>query len=247
MEQNETTSPLSHIGPLDKKERRVLGVLIEKALTTPEYYPLTLKALTTGCNQKNNRSPLANYDEYDLEETIDKLRSRGLLASVQTAGGRTERYRHLLRDQTGWGQKPLAIMAELLLRGRQQTGELRTRASRMAALESLDELREELEKLMSSGYVQSNGELQRRGIEVDHLLYHATENKTLDYQAAPPETARTETASDTGEETGTPATSRPRTAPAQEVLELQEKVEELQATVLSLSERIAEIERQLGI
>ncbi|HCS52461.1 MAG TPA: DUF480 domain-containing protein, partial [Planctomycetaceae bacterium] len=74
---DENDGDIQFLGALSKKERRVLGVLIEKSLTTPEYYPLTLKALATGCNQKSNRDPISNYDEFELEDILDGLRQRG--------------------------------------------------------------------------------------------------------------------------------------------------------------------------
>jgi len=254
MDQNDDQTKLSFVGALTKKERRVLGVLIEKSLTTPEYYPLTMKALTTGCNQKSNRSPLSNYDEYDLEEILDGLRERGLVSSVHSAGGRAERYRHLLRDSTGWNNRKLAIMGELLLRGRQQTGELRSRASRMAPIESLDELRDELAELQATGYVQATGDLKRRGIEVDHALYLPEENKTLAVPAGDPEAAP---ASSPAESTFTAASaaSPPPAAPAQPVsvapaeagnVELKERVTELEQELTRLADRVAELERLIS-
>lgn len=240
------------IGELSKPQRRVLGVLIEKSLTTPEYYPLTMKALVTGCNQKNNRAPLSSYDEFEVESIIDELQKRGLVSTVQTAGGRTERFRHLLRDAVGWGNKQLAIMGELLLRGRQQPGELRTRASRMAPLESQEELRGELERLMQAGYVQSSGDLSRRGIEVDHTLYRSVENKTLDRLAPESEPATSSSPAPPTVREERPAASLPPAAPPSASVsaayestrdELQELREQLQA----LTARVDDLERQLGI
>ena len=117
--------------PLSRKQRRVLGVLLEKAFTTPEQYPLTPKAATTGCNQKNNRDPISNYDEETVVQTLDELRERGYVGVLHTESGRTERYRHYLRQRTDLTEPQLAVITELLLRGPQQLGELRTRASRM--------------------------------------------------------------------------------------------------------------------
>lgn len=161
---------------LSRKQRRVLGVLLEKAFTVPDQYPMTLKATTTGCNQKNNRDPLANYDEDDVLDTLNQLQERGLVGCLHTEGGRTERYRHYMRHKTPLNEQQLAIMTELMLRGKQQLGELRTRASRMVAIDSQDDLRRELQSLMSAGLVRANGSLDRRGIEVDHDLYPQNEN-----------------------------------------------------------------------
>src|SRR5579862_10011778 len=106
------------ITELSKSQRRVLGTLLEKAFTTPEAYPLTIKALTTGCNQKSNRHPMTEYSEDDVLEVLDELRQSGLVAVVHTETGRTERFRHYVRKRFTWSEPQLAVMTELLLRGR---------------------------------------------------------------------------------------------------------------------------------
>ena len=175
-------SPADQLPPikvLSKSQRRVLGVLIEKGITTPEYYPLTLKALTTGCNQKNNRSPLTESSEDDVLRAVDQLREMGLAAVVHTESGRTERYRHYARKRFPFNEPQLAIMTELWLRGRQSVGDLRTRASRMHDIPTLEQLRDELKALQAQGYVQANGPLDVRGVEVDHNFHKPDEGKTL--------------------------------------------------------------------
>lgn len=176
----ETASPVKE---LSKSQRRVLGVLVEKAFTTPDAYPLTLKAVTTGCNQKNNRDPVTNYSEDDVRETLDQLREMRLVAELHTESGRTERYRHYMRHRFTLTEPQLAILIELMLRGRQQLGELRTRASRMVPIETLEQLRSELEGLLKLELIQTNGSLERRGAEVDHNLYRPNEGKTLERSA----------------------------------------------------------------
>ena len=170
------TSELIPLTSFSRKQRRVLGVLLEKAATVPDQYPMTLKGATTGCNQKNNRAPISNYDEDDVLETLNELQTLGFVGCIHTESGRTERYRHYLRMRTKLTGPQLAIMTELLLRGRQQLGELRTRASRMAQIESQDDLRRELQTLLEANLIRSNGPLERRGIEVDHNLYPEGEN-----------------------------------------------------------------------
>lgn len=176
---NAPVDQLPPIKVLSKSQRRVLGVLIEKGITTPEYYPLTLKALTTGCNQKNNRSPLTESSEDDVSRAVDQLRDMGLAAVVHTESGRTERYRHYARKRFPFNEAQLAIMTELWLRGRQSVGDLRTRASRMHDIPTLEQLRDELKALQAQGYVQANGPLEVRGVEVDHNFYKPEEGKTL--------------------------------------------------------------------
>jgi len=167
---------------LSKGQRRVLGVLLEKAFTTPENYPLTVKALTAGCNQKSNRDPVTNYDEDEVLSILDELRGMGLVAVVHTESGRTERFRHYVRKRFQYTEQQLAIFTELLLRGRQSAGDLRSRASRMVPIDSLDDLREALRGLQSQNAVQASGSLERRGVEIDHNFYQPREGRKLDYQ-----------------------------------------------------------------
>lgn len=162
---------------LTRKQRRVLGTLVEKGLTTPDQYPLTLKAATTGCNQKSNRDPVTEYDEDSVHQTLEQLREMGLVGEVHTEGGRTSRFRHYMRQRTTLSEPQLAIMTELMLRGRQQLGELRTRAGRMHEIESQERLKTELQTLVNAGLVRANGSLERRGVEVDHNLYPPGENR----------------------------------------------------------------------
>lgn len=172
------------ITELSRYQRRVLGVLVEKGFTTPEYYPMTLKALTAGCNQKSNRDPIVAYDEDRVFDTIEELRELGLAAVVHSESGRTERFRHYMRKRFDFSEGQLAILTELLLRGKQQMGELRSRASRMSPIDDQGTLREELRGLQESGHVQSTGPLERRGIEIDHNLYTDREGNRLEATAA---------------------------------------------------------------
>ncbi len=123
---------------LTPDECRVLGVLIEKSTTTPEQYPLSLNGLTNGCNQKSNRDPVRTMAEEECFEGAESLREKGLAMRVDQAGSRVHKYRHdagdVLKARTG----ELAILAELMLRGPQTVGELRTRASRMSPMDSLE-------------------------------------------------------------------------------------------------------------
>jgi uncharacterized protein YceH (UPF0502 family) len=123
---------------LSPDESRVLGTLIEKAQTTPNQYPLTLNALVTGVNQRNNRWPVVTIDDDRALSAIDGLRSRGLLHEVSLAGSRVQKFRHVAREALAVTTSELVILAELLLRGPQTVGEIRGRASRMHALESIE-------------------------------------------------------------------------------------------------------------
>lgn len=174
---------------LKRPQRRVLGVLLEKAFTTPDQYPLTIKACTSACNQKSNRDPVSNYSEDQVFDVLDELRQMGLAAVVHTESGRTERYRHYARKRFSFSEPQLAILTELLLRGSQSLGELRARASRMVAIDSLDTLRDEIQGLIDEDYVESDVPLARRGAEVDHAFYPDNEKRR---RASEPIATRTE-------------------------------------------------------
>jgi uncharacterized protein YceH (UPF0502 family) len=118
--------------PLAPLERRVVGVLLEKVLSTPAYYPLTLNALTAGCNQKNNRDPEMTVSEADVQRTLVALQPLGLATSVAREGARVEKWKTGAREVYGLTtEKHMAVFAELLLRGPATRAELRSRASRM--------------------------------------------------------------------------------------------------------------------
>lgn len=253
-----TESESEHVSlkEMPRKHRRVLGVLLEKAFTVPDQYPLTLKATTTGCNQKNNRDPVSNYDEDDVQETLSQLQERGLIGCLHTEGGRTERYRHYMRHKTPLNEAQLAIMTELMLRGKQQLGELRTRASRMVAIDSQDLLRKELQTLMGMGLVRANGPLDRRGIEVDHDLYPHSENHE------PLSEFRADEADSSEERTAGPSSASPRpstvSAPVSgagqerignleaSLQELRQELGSVRAELSELKDRFDDLRRQLG-
>jgi uncharacterized protein YceH (UPF0502 family) len=123
---------------LTPDESRVLGVLIEKALTTPEQYPLSLNAVVNGANQKNNRDPVLTMDDGRAFEALEGLRGKGLVIRSDMAGSRVNKYRQQAADVLHVRTAELVVLAELLLRGPQTLGELRGRASRMHPLESLE-------------------------------------------------------------------------------------------------------------
>lgn len=131
---------------LNETEVRVLGSLIEKELTTPEYYPLSLNALVNACNQKSNRDPVLNLDETEVMKALDSLRFKQL-AILSGAGGRVSKYRHALVEKFRFGPAELAVLCELLVRGPQTVGELRTRCERMASFPDLAAVEAVLDEL----------------------------------------------------------------------------------------------------
>lgn len=132
---------------LTPHECRVLGVLVEKALTTPAQYPMTLNAIVNGCNQKNNRDPVLNLDEEAAFDALEGLRKKGLAREVIMSGSRVEKYRHVAKEILETDTVGLVILVELLLRGPQTVGEIRSRASRMHPLESIEVVEQALSHL----------------------------------------------------------------------------------------------------
>ncbi|CAG0981521.1 YceH family protein [Geobacter sp.] len=132
---------------LNPSEIRVLGCLVEKELATPEYYPLTLNALTAACNQKSNRDPVMSLEEADVVRALDSLRMKGF-ARQSAEGVRAMKYCHCLAEKFLLEPPDLAILAELLVRGPQTVGELRTRAERMRPFADLAAVEQVLQDLM---------------------------------------------------------------------------------------------------
>jgi uncharacterized protein len=132
---------------LDADEVRVLGALLEKEVTTPEYYPLSLNALLNACNQKSNRDPMVHFDEDTVERVVYTLRDKGLLLNITGAGSRVPKYGHRLSEKLNLGRRELAVLCELMLRGPQTLGELRTRAERMHPFDDLAEVESVLERM----------------------------------------------------------------------------------------------------
>ncbi len=157
--------------PLAPRERRVLGVMIEKAKTTPENYPMTLAAIVTACNQKTNRDPITNYDQDDVEDTLHSLRKKGAVILVE-GSGRVARWKYTLYEWLKVSKVELAVLAELLLRGPQTEGDLRARASRMEPLADLPALQAILEALASRelGAVPLASRPEARGVRCSRTL-----------------------------------------------------------------------------
>jgi uncharacterized protein len=132
---------------LDPAEVRVLGSLLEKEITTPEYYPLSLNALLNACNQKSNRDPMVHFDEATVERVLYGLRDKGLLLNITGAGSRVPKYGHRLSEKLNLGRRELAILCELMVRGPQTLGELRTRAERMHHFDDIAEVESVLDRL----------------------------------------------------------------------------------------------------
>src|SRR5271166_3775157 len=132
--------------PLDPVELRVLGALIEKESTTPEYYPMTLNSLVAACNQKTNRWPVTDYTESDLQGALEDLRHRGYAAMV-TGGSRVTKFAQRFTEKLNLGRRETAILCILMLRGQQTVGEIKGRTERFYEFGDLDEVETVLHKL----------------------------------------------------------------------------------------------------
>ena len=137
---------------LSFEQTRVIGALIEKEITTPDQYPLSLNSLTQACNQKSNREPVVNFSELDVQQVLDELSAKGLMFDDAGAGGRVARYKHrFCNTQFGdlqLSEQELGIICVLFLRGPQTPGELRTRTNRLCSFASVQQVEQVLENLM---------------------------------------------------------------------------------------------------
>lgn len=133
---------------LTEIEARIIGALIEKQLTTPEYYPLTLNALVAACNQKTNRDPVVNYDEQTVQTALDELRDKNLVYVFYGSTSRVPKYKHILPNVYELEPSETAVLCVLMLRGPQTIGELRERTGRLYDFRDLNDVNETLESLM---------------------------------------------------------------------------------------------------
>lgn len=129
-------------------EVRVLGSLVEKDITTPDYYPLSLNALVNACNQKNNREPVMSLDESSVREALSSLQEKRLAGPAGGADSRVTKYEHRLQEAFNFDRREIALICALLLRGPQTPGELRGRTDRMYRFETLEDVQSALQKLM---------------------------------------------------------------------------------------------------
>ena len=133
---------------LTEVEARVLGSLIEKDITTPDYYPLSLNALVNACNQKNNREPVMSLDEESVRRALASLQEQRMAGPAGGADSRVTKYEHRLQEVFNFDRREIALVCVLLLRGPQTPGELRGRSERMYRFETLDDVQSTLQKLM---------------------------------------------------------------------------------------------------
>lgn len=211
---------------LDPIEVRVLGCLLEKSMTTPEYYPLTLNAITTASNQKSNREPVMSLAEAQVEQALENLGGQYLVMEKTPKGSRVRKYAHRFADtiseELSFSKGELAVLALLLLRGPQTAGELRNRCQRMFEFGDLEEVNQVLETLRlhkDGPYVQALArEPGRRERRYQHLLGDEEQTPVLESSTDSPEPNATPKQNDL----------------ENRVLELEQRLARLEATVASL-------------
>lgn len=179
-------NPLPH-EPLSLVETRILGCLIEKEATTPDLYPLTLNSLVNACNQKSNRAPVLELDDDTVAAGLESLRHKHLALLVTQAVARVAKFKHSLDKHYPLPEPQVAILAELLLRGPQTAGELRTRCERMCPISDLDTMREELTQLSTRPtplIVELPRQPGKKDARFTHLLSGAPDIESLNTPAA---------------------------------------------------------------
>jgi len=221
---------------LDPIEQRVIGCLIEKQITTPDQYPLSLNALVNACNQKSNRDPMMSLDEQTVQRTVDALSRKHWVIEKSGFGSRVPKYQHRFCN-TEYGtlkftDQELAIVCELLVRGSQTPGELRTRASRMAAFNEVSDIEAALQSLSSREdgpfVVRLVREPGRRDSRYAHLFGHGTPENI---DTSPP-----------GSEANTPDAPRSSVASAASSAR-DERLTQLEEEVLTLRVEVEELKR----
>jgi uncharacterized protein YceH (UPF0502 family) len=205
---------------LDSVEVRVLGALMEKEVTTPDYYPLSLNALVQACNQKSSRDPVVEYDEATVSEALERLREKGLAATVSGGGSRVPKHRQRLTERLNLGRREAALLCVLMLRGAQTPGELRARSAALYSFSDIDEVLSCLERLREQApplvavLPRQPGSREHRYI---HLLAGAPQAAEAPTWTAPSEQPR------------------------------QDRLARLEAEVAALRAEIDEIKRRIGL
>jgi len=215
---------------LSADELRVLGVLIEKSLCTPQYYPLTLNALVTGCNQKSNREPVVEMVEDEIDEILIGLQGRQMASQVFGAGSRAGKWRQELTSMLELDGPMMAVLAELFLRGPQTLGELRTRASRMKPIADLAML-EGVLALLAAHSPRLAMRLTPPGVRRGVRWCHCMQSEAL--------LSQIKLAEESGVD-ASPAGSAPRPKSTA-------RIDQLEAEIEALKKRVGSLEENLGV
>jgi uncharacterized protein YceH (UPF0502 family) len=210
-----------NLGPI---EVRVLGSLIEKELSTPDHYPLSLNALTSACNQSSNREPVMSLDEAAVSGAIDVLRRQSLVRSFQASGARVPKYQHLLAESADLSTQERAVLCVLMLRGPQTLGEIRSRAARLVPGDDPDAIGTALEALIARAPEPAVSRLARRPGQKEVRYAHLLAGEVVyEPEDDPPPAAA-------------PSTDR--------IAALEETARELRAEVADLRAQLAEFRKQ---
>lgn len=225
--------------PLNSRQRRVLGVLVEKAKTVPESYPMTVNGIVSGSNQKSNREPQMELTQEDVEQLLEELRALGAVTEVQ-GSGRVLKYRHHAYEWLGVNAVELAVMTELLLRGEQTLGDLRARAARMEPIADQSALKVVVDGLLKKGLmreVTSAG----RGQIVSHNLYK--DREVADLQTRSAAAAMQSESSEAPSRSATPTSgSSLKYATTDQLSELAVELAELRAEFARLRQKVDDLE-----
>jgi len=205
---------------LSDVEARVLGALIEKDITTPDYYPLSLNALVNACNQKNNREPVMNLDETAVRDALSSLQEKRLAGPAGGADSRVTKYEHRLQEVFNFDRRETALVCVLLLRAAQTPGELRGRAERMYRFETLDDVQSGLQKLMDRQPPLVRVLPRQPGTKESRFMHLFSGDIAVDYVA--------------------PAVSQPRGE------SLESRISSLQNELISLRSEVAGLRRELA-
>ena len=214
---------------LNDIEVRVLGCLVEKQVTTPEYYPLTLNALTLACNQKNNRNPVTSYSETEVSQALETLREKNLTYVFHGSTSRVPKYKHVMPEVMHLSKPQMAVMCVLMLRGPATVGELRGHGARLHEFSGLEEVEETLNSLVSREPESLIMRLPRlpgqKEARVAHLLSGEVSTDSL-----PEETSSTR--------------SRSRGADSERITTLEAEVENLKTEIAQLREQFDVFKKQ---
>lgn len=210
-------------------EARVLGALLEKEITTPEYYPLSLNALVNACNQKSNRDPFMTLDEETVKRALRRLDALDLAGAANTTDSRVTKYEHRLADAYNFTRQETAVLCVLLLRGPQTPGELRTRGERMYPFEDLNQVQSALQHLMSRNPALVTMLARQPGTKESRYA-HLMSGPPAD--TAPPERPK-----------DMPAAA-PQSGDAQRITQLEDEIRGLKKELADLQRQFAEFRKQ---
>ena len=214
---------------LNAVEARVLGALVEKDITTPEYYPLSLNALVNACNQKNNREPVMGLDEGAVREAMDGLQQQRLAGPARDADSRVTKYEHRTQEVFNFTRGETALLCVLLLRGPQTPGELRTRAERLHRFEHLEEVHASLQRLMQHEPALAKVLPRQPGMKEARYM-HLLSGDVESAAPASPQTTASHTSGNSDAD--------------DRISQLEAEVAELRREVADLKEQIASVRRQ---